>query len=272
MPFYLIATPIGHLGDLAFRAIDTLKGCDYLLCEDTRRSKILLDRYQIKKELKSYHKFNERHSEKKILEDLKKGMSIGLLSDAGTPGIADPGISLVRCCLEEKVPVSAVPGACSAIIALILSGLDTYRFQYVGFLPKGNSLKGFLREMLDCPFTSIAFETPHRLLTTLRYLEELAPDRKIAVARELTKTFEEIIQDKVSQVHLHFQQHPPKGEIVLCLEGKPDDMPSSVSAEEILQLQKEFNLSQKQSIQLLSKFKKIPKKELYKLAIKAKDC
>jgi 16S rRNA (cytidine1402-2'-O)-methyltransferase len=264
MTLYLVATPIGNLADFTFRAVETLKSCDYLLCEDTRHSGILLKHYGIKKTLRSFHKFNERKMEEAVIADLKAGKIIGLLSDAGTPGIADPGALLIQRCHEEKIAISALPGPCSALLGLILSGLDTTRFQFFGFLPKDNALKGVLQELLDYPFTTICYETPHRICKTLEHLLKLDPNREIAIARELTKTFEEILKGSVHKLHQHFKDHPPKGEFVLILSGKPPSAPSLVSLEEIKKLQKEFHLSAKQAIKLLTQLKKIPKKGIYK--------
>ncbi len=215
---YLIATPIGNLADLSFRAVEVMKACDYLLCEDTRHSRRLLDHYDIHRPLKSYHKFNEAASEGRILADLEEGLSIGLLSDAGTPSIADPGLRLVRKCRELGLPVTALPGPCAAILGLILSGLDTEVFQFLGFLPRTSGrLETMLNRALDYPGTTVCYETPHRLLKTLVLLEKIAPDVSLSVCRELTKKFEEVQSGTPTALRLHYTARPPKGEIVLVI-------------------------------------------------------
>lgn len=213
---YLVATPIGHLQDITLRALEGLKACDYLLCEDTRHSSRLLQRYEIHKPLKSYHKFNLARREAEILSDLKAGKIIGLLSDAGTPAISDPGQELVAACRRESIPVTALPGPCAAIVALSASGFDATRFQFVGFLPKKpKALEAVLRECLTYPGTSIAYESPYRLLKVLLRLQTLEATRSLCVARELTKTFEEFRFGTASELHDYFTHHPLKGEIVL---------------------------------------------------------
>jgi 16S rRNA (cytidine1402-2'-O)-methyltransferase len=215
---FLIATPIGNLGDLSFRAIETLKRCDYLLCEDTRHTRHLLDHYQLKLPLRSFHLFNEASKEERIIADLKQGRIIALLSDAGTPGISDPGERLVkRCCLEE-ITVVPIPGACALITALSASGLPTQRFQFLGFLPrKRGKLISLLKELLEYPGTTLCYESPYRLKETLKRVAELDPERECVVARELTKKFETFHRGSATSLYDHFSQTKPKGEIVLLI-------------------------------------------------------
>lgn len=255
---YVIATPIGNLGDISQRALDTLQACDAILCEDTRRSSILLDRYGIKKKLISYHKFKEKESLQRILDDLAAGQNLALVSDAGTPCINDPGQILVAACKEQGLPVTALPGPCSPIQALVLSGFDTSRFQFLGFLPK--KPEAVLRLALAYPGTSIAFESPERLVDTLALIDG---EREVAVAREMTKTYEECRVGKAKELLKHFQAHPPKGEIVLLIsEGEaPDDL----SLEELVEMLQELHgLSLKEAIKQAAKFKDVPKREIYK--------
>ncbi|NGX54620.1 MAG: Ribosomal RNA small subunit methyltransferase I [Chlamydiae bacterium] len=215
---YLIATPIGNLADITVRGLKTIEECDYLLCEDTRHSRRLLSHYDLRKPLKSYHKFNEAKREEEIIKDLKSGITIGLLSDAGTPGISDPGGRLVKKCRELALEVCAIPGPCSPIVALVASGLDTTRFQFVGFLPrKKGKLTKILEESLAYPGTTICFESPHRILKSLKVLGDLAPDRKVVVARELTKKFEEYAQGTATELLEKWKTSPPKGEIILMI-------------------------------------------------------
>src|ERR1700733_30336 len=160
---YVIATPIGNLSDITYRAVQTLQSCDYILCEDTRHSLALLRHYQIRKPLTSLHKFNESKKQQAIVEDLHRGQTIGLISDAGTPAISDPGSWLIQRCLEEKIRVIPIPGASALTTALSCSGLNTERFQFCGFLPKkASELKKCLQELLAYPGTTVCYESPHR--------------------------------------------------------------------------------------------------------------
>ncbi len=218
---YLVATPIGNLGDITFRAVEILKSCDYILCEDTRHSLRLLQHYSIQKHLTSYHMFNEASREKKVIEDLQSGKIIALISDAGTPGIADPGMRLVKKCREENLKVEGIPGPCAAIQAITCSGMSTERFQFWGFLPKTSGrLQSQLEEILTYSGTTICYETPHRLLKVLEVLKRLAPERKIGVARELTKKFEEVRTGTASELLVEWKTRSVKGEIVLLISGE----------------------------------------------------
>lgn len=217
---FLIATPIGNLDDITFRAIKTLQTCDYLLCEDTRRTRILLNHYQLKVPLRSFHLFNEASKENLVIRDLKSGQNVGLVSDAGTPGIADPGERLVRRCLEEEISVTSIPGPCAAVTALSLSGFPTSQFQFLGFLPrKKGKIEKQLIEALNYPGTTVCYESPHRIAKTLQILARLDPARVCAVARELTKKFETYVHGPALQLATQFTQTKPKGEIVLLIRG-----------------------------------------------------
>ncbi|MBS3904056.1 MAG: 16S rRNA (cytidine(1402)-2'-O)-methyltransferase [Simkania sp.] len=215
---FLIATPIGHLADITFRAVETLQRCSYILCEDTRHSRHLLDHYNIKTPLKSFHKFNESKKESEIIEDLKEGKEVALISDAGMPLICDPGAKLVEACRDHDIAISVIPGPSACISALALTGWFSECFQFVGFLPKGEALlKKTLSTLLHYPGTSIAYETPQRLVKTLAILKSLDPSRRVAVARELTKTYEECKVASAENLHLFYVEHPPRGEIVLLI-------------------------------------------------------
>lgn len=254
---FVIATPIGNLGDISKRALETLEASDAILCEDTRRSSILLERYGIKKRLISYHKFKEKELLDKILEELEGGKQLSLISDAGTPCINDPGQILVAACKERNIGVTAIPGPCSPIQALVLSGFDTTRFQFIGFLPKKPETD--LRMALTYPGTTVAFESPERLVETLSLIDG---EREIAVAREMTKTFEECRRGKAKELLAHFKAHPPRGEIVLLIsEGK---LPDDLSVEELVDMLQEFHgLSLKEAIKQAAKLKEIPKRDVY---------
>jgi 16S rRNA (cytidine1402-2'-O)-methyltransferase len=270
---YLVATPIGNLSDLSHRAIEVLKDCDYILCEDTRHSLVLLNHWGIQKPLKSFHKFNESSQEESIIQDLKNGQRIALISDAGTPGISDPSHELVQRCQKEKISFTTIPGPCAAIAALTASGFSAERFQFVGFLPKKQEeLKAMLLEILDYPGTTICYEAPHRILDTLEVLQPLST-RKICVARELTKMYEESIFGTAEELLHHFKTNPPLGEMVLLIsaEEKKEEEPSLTDIEEIQTLQKQFNLSQSDAIKIFAQLRNTPKNKLYNFFHNQKD-
>ncbi len=215
---YLVATPIGNLADITYRAVETLKGCDIILCEDTRHSRILLRHYAIDKPLKSFHMFNEKSREDGLIQELKEGKTIALISDAGTPGISDPGERLVRRCVACGIRVEALPGPCSLILGVILSGFPVEPFQFCGFLPRrSGGLKTALTHYLAYEGTTVCFETANRLLKTLPVLHILDPERPIAVARELTKKFEDVQRGSAQNLIDYFTKRPPKGEVVLVI-------------------------------------------------------
>lgn len=258
---YLVATPIGHLDDLSKRALETLACADTILCEDTRRTSILLERYQIRKPLRSYHQFKERQALESILEQLAKGEHVCLVSDAGTPCINDPGHVLVAACIENNIPFTAIPGPCSIIQALVLSGMDTQRFQFLGFLPSNS--EAALKPALYYPGTTIAFESPERLCETLRTLQALDPKRPIAVVREMTKIYEECRRALPGELLAHFSANPPRGEIVLCIaKGKPAEEHLSIE-ETVDLLQQLHGLSLKEAIQTTARLKEVPKRTVY---------
>lgn len=265
---YFVATPIGNLADITYRAVESLKKCDYILCEDTRYSRRLLDAYGIDRPLKSYHKFNEQKSLESILDDLRNGKEIALISDAGTPGICDPGERLAAACVAHDLPFTIVPGANAAVTALSLSSLSTERFQFLGFLPKGQGkLIQLFEEILNYPGTTIVYETPHRLLKTLQALHKIDPTRQIAVARELTKLHEECLRGTVETLLALFQATPPRGEFVLLIEGKKEMENKSWPeiAEHVAALQEEFDLSLPDAIKRAAQLRGVPKREIYQV-------
>lgn len=219
----LIASPIGNLGDLSFRARDRLAASEVILCEDTRHSVRLLKRYEIPhKTLISLNDHNESRKIDQVLDRLRSGASVALLSDAGMPTISDPGFRLVRACREEGLPVDVLPGPSAVLTALAGSGLPTDAFHYGGFLPPKSGRRGKeLVEALNRTVTSIYFESPHRIERSLAVLAEEAPDRLICVARELTKKFETFHRGPSSEVFAEFQAKPKKGEMTLLISGLP---------------------------------------------------
>ncbi len=262
---FLVATPIGNLSDISKRALETLRDSDLILCEDTRHSGIMLKQFEIEKPLMAFHQFNEKSQQQAILDKLRQGMNISLISDAGTPLISDPGHMLVQACIEQAIPFTAIPGPCSLIQALLLSGFSSERFQFVGFLPKEtNPLKEALRKALHYRGTTIAFESPRRLIETLEHLEALDASRPVAVARELTKTYEECRRGVPSDLLAHFRIAEPRGEIVLIIAEK--EMPvEDLGVQELVEMLQELHgLSLKEAIKTAAQLKKIPKRTVYK--------
>lgn len=220
---YLIPTPIGNLKDITFRAVELLKSVDVILAEDTRTSGLLLKHLQISKNLQSYHSFNEHKAVEKLVGRMKKGEVFALISDAGTPGISDPGFLLVREVIAAGLEVQCLPGPTAFVPALVNSGLPNDRFVFEGFLPHKKGRKTRLDSLAGENRTMIFYESPHRLLKTLEQLAEVfGPDRQASVSRELTKIHEENIRGSIQELIVHYQTHPLKGEIVLIVAGCPE--------------------------------------------------
>ena len=221
---YVVATPIGNLGDITLRALEILKDVDLIAAEDTRHSGILLNHYQIKKPLISYHEHNEAMRTAQLIERLAAGEKIALITDAGTPGLSDPGARLIRECIKRELPLTIIPGPSSIATALVGSGFSAERFFFGGFLPnKSGQRERELRVAAAArEETSIYFESPYRLTKTLKTCGEIMPDRQLCVARELTKKFEEFRRGTPAELLIHYEAHPPKGEIVLVISGRGD--------------------------------------------------
>jgi len=221
---YVVATPIGNLGDITLRALEILNDVDLVAAEDTRHSGILLKHYQIKKPLISYHEHNEAMRTAQLIERLAVGEKIALITDAGTPGLSDPGARLIRECIKRELPFTIIPGPSSIATALVGSGFSAERFFFGGFLPnKSGQRERELRVAVAArEETSIYFESPYRLTKTLKALIDIMPDRQLCVARELTKKFEEFRRGTPAELLIHYEAHPPKGEIVLVISGRGD--------------------------------------------------
>lgn len=218
---YLVPTPIGNLGDITLRALEVLKSADVILAEDTRTSSVLLKHYDIKKPLKSFHAFNEHRTVKDIMQQLQEGKTLALISDAGTPGISDPGFLLVREALKNKVAVECLPGATAFVPALVQSGFPSDRFVFEGFLPHKKGRQTRLKQLAEEERTVIFYESPHRLAKLLEQLVTVAgADRRVSVSRELTKKFSETVTGTVASTLAHFTKKEVKGEIVVVLHGK----------------------------------------------------
>ena len=217
---YIVPTPIGNLEDFTFRAINILKDVNLILCEDTRRSKKLLIHYNIETPLRSHHKFNEHKEIGKIVDKILSGEKIALISDAGTPGISDPGFLAVRTCLENNIQVECLPGATALIPALVNSGIPFDKFVFEGFLPLKKGRKTRLEKLSEEKRTMIFYESPHKLLKTLNdFNNSFGSDRKVSISRELTKIYEETIRLSLEESIKLFNEKPPKGEFVIIVEG-----------------------------------------------------
>ncbi len=230
---YIVGTPVGNLQDITLRALDTLKTVDVIACEDTRQTAKLLARHEIRKPLVSLHDHNERSHTPLLLERLKAGASIALVSDGGTPLISDPGWFLVRKALDEQLPVSWIPGPTALIGALVLSGLPTERFVFEGFLPaKPGARRKRLETLSKEPRTVVLYESPYRVMKTLQEMREVLGDIPVAVSRELTKMFENVQRGTISEVVAHFESHPPRGEFVLVFQptNRQTDQPGNLDA------------------------------------------
>jgi 16S rRNA (cytidine1402-2'-O)-methyltransferase len=218
---YLVATPIGNLSDMTFRAVEVLKNVDVIACEDTRHSLHLLRHFGIEKPLVSYHEHNEARRTAELIEQLAVGKNVAVITDAGMPGISDPGHRLLRACQQRGVPYTVLPGPSAVLTALIGSGFDAEQFFYGGFLPvKSGGRERDLRAAADRTETTVFFESPHRILKTLDAAVMIMGNRPLCVARELTKTFEEFRRGTASELLAHYTAHPAKGEIVLVVAGQ----------------------------------------------------
>lgn len=218
---YIVPTPIGNLDDITIRGLKILETVDLILCEDTRRSKRLLNHFNIESKLRSHHKFNEHKEVQFIVEKINKGQDVALISDAGTPGISDPGFLIARTCLENNIDIECLPGATALIPALLISGISIEKFVFEGFLPVKKGRKTRLDQLKEENRTMVFYESPHKLIRTLNdFSQTFGLDRKISVSRELTKIYEETVRGTISELINHYQEKSPKGEFVIVLDGK----------------------------------------------------
>lgn len=220
---HIVPTPIGNLEDITLRALKVLKEVDLILAEDTRTSGLLLAHFEIKNHLLSYHKFNEHGEVARLVERLKGGEEMALISDAGTPGISDPGFLIARECAKEGVPVECLPGATAFVPALVCSGIPCDRFVFEGFLPQKKGRATRIGALKDEVRTMVFYESPYRIVKTLTsFAEVFGGERQVAVCREISKIHEESIRGSLEEVKAHFEQQEPKGEFVIVLAGKTD--------------------------------------------------
>ena len=218
---YIVPTPIGNLEDITLRAIRVLKEVDFILAEDTRTSSVLLKHLGIEKPLRSHHKFNEHATVQMVADSIEAGKDVALVSDAGTPGISDPGFLLVRTCVERGIEVVTLPGATAFVPALVQSGFPCDRFCFEGFLPQKKGRKKRIEALIDEERTMIFYESPYRVVKCLEQLAEvLGSEREVAVTREISKMFEETVRGTLAEAIAHFTAHAPKGEFVIVVAGK----------------------------------------------------
>lgn len=264
---YIVATPIGNLEDITLRALRVLKEVDLIAAEDTRQTLKLLNHYEINKPLISYHRHNEETKSEILIEKLRNGENIALVSDAGTPGICDPGEEVIKKAIEDNIEVIPIPGACAMINALIVSGISTKEFEFLGFLPLNKKLRRQkLKEIENSSKTIIIYEAPHKMKTTLGDLKEILKDRKIVLARELTKIHEEFIRKSIDE--LLSEIGTIKGEMILIIEGNKIDTEEcknfdEISLEDHYKLYEEKGLNKKEIIKQIAKDRNVNKNEIY---------
>ena len=261
---YVVATPIGNLEDITLRAIKILKEVDLIAAEDTRHTLKLLNHLNISKPLISYHRHSEESREDTIIHKLENGENVALVSDAGTPGICDPGEILIKKCIEKQINVIPIPGACAFVNALIASGLDTKEFIFLGFLPMQKKLrKNKLEEIKKSQKTILLYEAPHKLKKTLIELKEIISDRKIVIARELTKIHEEFLRENINE--LINISDSLKGEFVIIIEGNKQDIEKNEikTEEELYEFYLSQGFSKKEIIKKIAKDRNVNKNEIY---------
>lgn len=274
---YLVPTPIGNLKDITLRALEVLKSVDIIAAEDTRQSLKLLNHYEIKKTLISYHKHNEQGKSIEILDFIKEGKDVAIVTDAGTPGISDPGAVIVSKCIEENIEFQVLPGATAITTSLVYSGIDTTKFIFRGFFPRDNKERNILlSEINNVRETIILYESPYRIIKTLNIIKESLGNRNIALCRELTKLHEEIIRGKIEDVLENLNNRVIKGEFVMVIEGKGDiefkeeneKKWQDLSIQEHVDIFIEEGIDKKEAIKKVAKMRGLPKNEVYKVTIR----
>ncbi len=277
---YLCATPIGNLEDMTFRVIRTLKEVDFIAAEDTRNSIKLLNHFEIRTPMTSYHEHNKYEKGRKIVERLLAGENVALITDAGTPGISDPGEELVKMCYEAGIKVTSLPGAAACVTALTLSGLPTRRFAFEAFLPNDKKERAnVLEELARETRTMVLYEAPHRLLKTLELLKHhLGEERAVSVCRELTKRHETVFRSTLGEAVSYYGEHEPKGECVLVIEGKSREQErreerarwEELSIEEHMEVYLSQGMDKKEAMKKVAKDRGVAKREIYQEFIMAR--
>lgn len=269
---YLCATPIGNLGDITYRCVETLRTVDLIAAEDTRRTMGLLNHLEIEKPLTSYFEHNKKEKGEYLINEMRSGKNIALVSDAGTPAISDPGEDLVKMCAENGIEVVPVPGAVAGINALISSGLSTQRFTFEGFLTVNKRGRGeHLLSLKEEQRTMIFYEAPHKLMSTLKDMLSVFGDRRIALCRELTKIHEEIYRTTLSQAIERYEENPPRGEFVLVIEGKKteeiekekEEKWKEMSVSSHVELYIKEGMSEKEALKAVAKDRGVSKRDIY---------
>lgn len=269
---YLCATPIGNLEDITFRVLRTLKEADLIAAEDTRNSRKLLNHFEIHTPMTSYHEYNKYEKGRWLIEQMEQGKNIALITDAGTPGISDPGEELVAMCRQEGIEVTSIPGPAACITALTMSGLPTRRFSFEAFLPADKKeRKAVLQELKTDTRTIVLYEAPHRLLKTLEEMYQELGNRKIAVCRELTKKHETQFQAPLEEACSYYRENPPKGECVLVLEGRPrqelereeQQKWEEMSVEDHVKLYLDQGMDKKEAMKQAAKDRGVSKRDIY---------
>lgn len=242
---YLVATPIGNLEDMTYRAVRILGEVDLIAAEDTRNSRRLLTHFGITKPLVSYYEHNKKLRESKLVDELLSGKNIAVVSDAGTPALSDPGADIVRAAMANGIEVIAIPGASALLTGLTVSGMDTSSFVFCGFAPRGSGeRRRYLEGLREEKRTMVFYEAPHRLLSLLSAMVQIfGPDRAACACRELTKLYEEKVRGSLSEISEHFNEHEPRGEFTLIVAGAPDSEPLTISNEELLRKLSELQKS-----------------------------
>ena len=269
---YLCATPIGNLSDMTFRVIEVLKSVDLIAAEDTRNTIKLLNHFEIKTPMTSYHEYNKIDKGHYLVQKLLEGTNIALVSDAGTPGISDPGEELVKFCYEAGVEVSSVPGPAACITALTMSGLSTRRFCFEGFLPTDKKERALVLKRLETETrTTVMYEAPHHLLKTLELLVEVIPGRRITFCKELTKHYESAIQMKIEDAINYYTENPPRGEFVLVIEGISQEVLDAdqqaewekMTLDEHMEIYLQQGMSKKDAMKAVAADRGISKRDVY---------
>ncbi|MBE6008388.1 MAG: 16S rRNA (cytidine(1402)-2'-O)-methyltransferase [Lachnospiraceae bacterium] len=269
---YLCATPIGNLEDITLRVLRLLEECDLIAAEDTRHTLGLINHFNIKTPLTSYHEHNKVTKGPVLIEKLKEGLNIALVTDAGMPGISDPGADMVKLCEENGITVTVAPGASAALTALVLSGLDTRRAVFEGFLPSDKKERRTALERLKKETrTAILYEAPHRLKATLEEIENAVGDRQCAAIKEITKKYETVKRDTLSELIKYYDENPPKGEFVLVLEGVSEDKLKeeeiekweNISVEEHVKMYEDKGMSRKDAMKAAAKDRGLTKRDIY---------
>lgn len=277
---FLCATPIGNLGDITLRVLETLKGVDLIAAEDTRNTRKLLTHFEIHKPLTSYHEHNKYEKADELISRLLRGENIAVVTDAGTPAISDPGEVLAARCVESGIRVTSLPGACALITALTMSGMHARRFCFEGFLPiEKKERRRILEQLRTEERTIILYEAPHRLRETLSQLEELFPERKITLCRELTKKYEEAIPMTVREAVLYYRENEPRGEYVLVMEGMdPNEKKARSEAgwkqmdlTEHMKLYTDQGFSEKEAMKKAAADRGVSKRDIYRALLEQKE-